>query len=77
MILKMIENQIAMEEEKKFEIGNSDLKELEQVVFEVNIVFQSKTWEILEGLGQELQIRGKTIELFSRYKRLRDEARNN
>lgn len=66
-----------MEEEKKFEIGNSDLKELEQVIFEVNIMFQSKTWEILEGLGQEFQIRGKTIELFSRYKRLKDEARNN
>lgn len=63
--------------EKVMGLQESDLKELDQVLFEINMMYKNKTWEILEDLGKELQVRGRLIELYSRYKRITDRERNN
>lgn len=66
-----------MTNEKKYELSESDLNELDQVLFEIKIMHEARMWEILEDLGKELQIRGKAIEMYSRLKLTTDPERNN
>ena len=66
-----------MDDNKKYEIGESDLRELNQAMFEIKLMHQSGMWEILEELGKELQVRGKAIEMYAKHKLTTDPERNN
>lgn len=66
-----------MDDRKKYELDQSDLDELDQTVFGIKAMHHAGMWEMLEELGKELQIRGKAIEMYSKYKQITDPERNN